>query len=88
MSIEEIKTRVNEKYYEVINIGEYEYDSIYDAFAKIMEMDHKPVVFETGLNVIHQYFAEVAKGKLNHLDTILISKYSGEIDKRLLGSKL
>ena len=51
-------------------------------------MDDKPVVFETGLNVIHQYFAEVAKGRRNYLDTILITKYSGEIDARLLGSKL
>ena len=53
-----------------------------------MAMEHKPVVFETGLNVIHQYFAEVAKGRRNHLDTILITKYSGEIDQRLMGSRL
>jgi hypothetical protein len=40
---------------------------------------------EFGVDLLHQYFQDVQKGGKNYIDTLLISKYTGSIDKKYIG---
>jgi hypothetical protein len=43
---------------------------------------------EFGLDLLHQYFEDIKKGRKNHIDTLLISKFSGDIQKKYIGPRL
>lgn len=85
MTFEETKAFVNQDYYDLLDLPQH--SNIYDTFETIKNANNFPVLFEVGLNLLHDYFKEVAKGRPSHIDTFMISNYTGEIDPKYIGPK-
>ncbi len=47
-----------------------------------------PLCVEFGLKLVDQYYEGVRKTGKNHIDTLLISRLTGELDPKFIGPKL
>jgi hypothetical protein len=87
MSPVQLRAEVDEKLYEVIELPKY--SSVHDAVSQLMANNNNlPLNVELGLDLLHQYMEGVRKSRLNHIDTLLISKFTGNLDQKFIGPKL
>lgn len=40
-----------------------------------------------GLDTFHQYYRDAELSGVNHIDTLLLTKFTGDIDKKYIGTK-